>query len=80
MRFVCIHSAKIPFLDICHGVSLNDGWHVGFLPRSQDEVFTDREFGLVHACQGALLNDWLDGSRHVSSMTDLIRFPRLAWR
>jgi hypothetical protein len=40
MRFVCIHRAKIPFLDIWHGVGLNDGWHVFFCPRSQDEVFT----------------------------------------
>jgi hypothetical protein len=40
-------------------------------------VFTGREFGLAHACQGALLNDWLDGSRHVSSMADPIGFPRL---
>jgi hypothetical protein len=80
MRFICIHSTKIPFLDICHGVSLNDGCHVCFFPRSQDEVFTGREFRLTHACQRTLSNDWLDDSRHVSSMADLIAFPRLARR
>ena len=80
MRFICIHSAKIPFLDICHGVSLNDGWHVCFFPRSQDEVFTGREIGLADAGQRTLLNDWLYGSRHVSSMADLIALPCMVRR
>src|SRR5665213_3615045 len=80
MGFICIHSAKIPFPDICHGVRLNDGWHVCFFPRAQDEVLTGRKFRLAPACQGTLLNDWLDDSRHVSSMADLIAFTRLVRR
>ena len=77
VRFFCIHGAKIPFLDIWHGIGLYDGWHVCLNPRSQDEVFTGREFGLAHTYQRTLRNHRLDDSRHASSMADLIVFPRL---
>ena len=72
VSFSHIRGVQIPFLDIWPGVGLNGGWQTCHTPRSQDEVLINREFGLAHACQRTLLNHWLDDSRHLPGMADLI--------